>query len=267
MMINGKHNTFYLSQLPLYLTLIITLIIGLNVVKLQKKQLSQLTTINSQNYLKQEEVQKTRLNLLKNSPSWGFDNLIASFTFLDFVQYFGDYYARKELGSGLTPDYFEVIVKHDPHFVGAYLNLAPATTMFAGQPQKTVAIMSEGLESLTPELDKSYLVWTYKGVDELLFLGDKQAAQNSYATGAEWATYHTDKTSQIIGNRAKETAQFLATNPDSKKAQASSWMMIFSNARDQETRRIALQQIKSLGGEVIVTKTKITVKMPEDNQV
>ena len=83
------------------------------------------------------------------------------------------------MGSSLSPEYFETVVKHDPRFVGAYLHFAPASTMFAGQPQKTVAIMSNGLKYLNPRIDKSYLVWTYKGVDELLFLGDTKAARNS----------------------------------------------------------------------------------------
>ena len=262
----SKLNPYSLTKLSFFITAITAFILGFGIINIQKKQLTEITKIKTENYTKQEKVQKTRLNLLKDSPSFGFDNLVANLTFLDFVQYFGDYDARRQLGSGLAPDYFEAIVNHDPRFVGAYLHLAPASTMFAGQPQKTVAIMSEGLKSMNPELDKSYLVWTYKAVDELLFLGDQKAARNSYLTGAKWATYHTDERSKAIGNRAKETAQFLASNPDSKKAQASSWMMIFSNARDQQTRQMALQRIESLGGEVIITENKITVKMPEDDK-
>ncbi len=265
-MISIKSNTSYISKISLYLNVIITLIIGVSIIKSQKSELSQSNVLDSEDYIKQEEFQRTRLNILKTSPSFGFDNLVADFTLLDFIQYFGDYEARKKLGSSLTPDYFAAIIDYDPRFVGAYLHLAPANTMFAGQPQRTVSIMSAGLKSLTPKIDQSYLVWTYKGVDELLFLGDVNAAQNSYITGAEWATYHTDQRSQIIGNRARETAQFLASNPNSKQAQASSWMMIFTNTQNQTTRKMALKQIRSLGGNVIIEDNKITVEMPDDNR-
>lgn len=263
---NQKHIVNIFTKLSYYITAIATVSIAYSIINIQQKQLGETSEAKIENYAKQEEYQKSRLNLLNKVPNFGFDNLVADFTFLNFAQYFGDYEARNDLGYSLVPDYFKTIVKQDPRFVSAYLHLAPASTMFAGQPQKTVAIMSEGLKSLNPQIDKSYLVWTYKGVDELLFLGEKVAAQNSYATGAKWASYHSDERSKVISNRAKETAEFLASNPDSTKAQASSWMMLFTNAKDRQVRQMALQQIKYLGGEVIINGNKITVKMPDDNK-
>ena len=259
-------NLYCLTRNTYLITIIFSFVLVFCIIKLQQKNLTTIDKNQMKNHVKLEKLKQSNLELVKNSPGFGFDNLLANFVFLDYVQYFGDNFARDKTGYELTPDYFQAVVKHDPRFVDAYLHLAPASTLFAGQPQRTVAIMSKGLKSMNPELDKSYLVWTYKAVDELLFLGDQKAAQNSYLTGAEWATYHTDQRSKVIGSRAKETAQFLASNPDSKKAQASSWMMIFSNARDQQTRQMALQRIESLGGEVIITENKITVKMPEDDK-
>ena len=236
-----------------------------SIVSLQRNQITAINQANAKEYNKQEQVQQINLKLLNNIPSFGFSNLIANWAFLDFVQYFGDYDARNQTGYSLNSEYFKTVVKHDPRFVDAYLHLAPATSMFAGKPETTVSSRTEGLQSISPESPKSYLVWTYKGVDELLFLGDNEAAQKSYETAAEWAKYHDDETSKIIGERARETANFLANNPDSKKAQASSWMMIYSNSKEESVKEFALQRIKALGGELIITPNTITVKMPEEN--
>ena len=83
---------------------------------------------------------------------------------------------------------------------------------------------------------------------------------------AQWARYQDDETSRLNGARAAETAQFLETNPDSKQAQVGAWLMIFGNARDEQTRREALRRIEALGGKVIITPGKISVQMPEENE-
>ena len=242
------------------------LFLGSAVCYLQQTKLKTIGEAKVQDYQQQEQITKSQLKLLQQIPAFGFDNLIANWAYLNFTQYFGDAPARKATGNTLSSDYFSAVVKHDPRFVDAYLRLAPATTLYSGRPKITVALLDRVLESLSPDIPDSYLIWVYKGVDELLFLGDTQAARKSYGMAAEWAKVRDTEDSRIVGNRAKETADFLATNPDSKKAQASSWMMIYSNAREEQIRNMALQQIKSLGGEVIFSENKMTVKMPEDNQ-
>jgi hypothetical protein len=51
----------------------------------------------------QQEAQQEalRLKMLKTIPSFGFDNLIADWTFLKFLQYFGDDEARDVTGYNL----------------------------------------------------------------------------------------------------------------------------------------------------------------------
>jgi hypothetical protein len=251
----------YLKSL---LSVILILLSGAGVVSLQlpriKLQEKQLT---KEEYLQKEQATKVSLDLLKKMPSFGFDNLLADWVFLDFIQYFGDNQAREKTGHSLSGDYFDFVVKKDPRFVLAYLLLDPATTLFAGQPQKSVAIMSEGVKFLSPQLPLSYSVWVYKGVNELLFLGDTKAAQKSYQTAANWASFHHDQSSRRIKQRAEETAQFLAKNPNSKQALISSWLLILGNARDQQTQQLAITQIKKLGGKVIITPNSISVKVPQ----
>ena len=256
----GKLLSSYFASIP------IALLLSSTIFSLQQSQLKANSETQEQNYELQEKITKSRVNLLSKMPSFGFDNLIADLLYLDFVQYFGDYEARQATGNTLSSDYFSGVVQHDPRFVNAFLRLAPASTLYSGKPQESVNLLTQALKHLSPDIPKSYLLWTYKGVDELLFLGDTQAARESYAKAAEWASLQDDETSDLIGKRASETAQFLSSNPDSKKAQASSWMMIYSNARDEQVRNLAVQQIQSLGGELIIEGNTMTVKMPEDNR-
>ncbi|MGB7444685.1 MAG: hypothetical protein WA919_26760, partial [Coleofasciculaceae cyanobacterium] len=142
---------------------------------------------------KELKLEKLRLNLLEKIPAFGFDNLLSDWVFLNFLQYFGDNQARSQTGYALSPDYFQIIIDRDPRFLEAYLPLSTSISMYAAQPEKSVALMEKGLKSMSPQTpDKSYYVWRYKGIDELLFLGDGQAAQQSFAKAAEWASTYSD---------------------------------------------------------------------------
>lgn len=216
-------------------------------------------------YFQQEQSLKTDLNLQKKMPNFGLGNLIADWNLLKYIQYFGDDKAREVTGYPLVTDYFEVIVEKDPRFIEAFLSLSTANSIFAGRPDQTVALMNQALNSLNPEkFPMGYYLWTYKGVDEILFLGDLKAAKNSYQKAAEWANLQTESTWKDAATRANDTAQFLATNPDSTKVQIYAWLNILSNARDDKTKQHALQQVRALGADIIVTETgEFQVKLPK----
>lgn len=237
------------------------------IVFFQKQYYSQ--TLSSQkniNYFQQEQSFKTALNIQKKLPTFGFDNLIADWTFLKYIQYFGDEKARQETGYPLITDYFEIIVEKDPRFVSGFLSLSTANSVFAGRPDQTVTLMNQVLNYITPEkFPNGYYIWTYKGVDEILFLGDLKAAKNSYQNAAEWANLQKDPSWKIAATRATETTQFLATNPDNNKVQIYAWLNILSNARDEKTKQHAFQQIRALGAEIIVTETgELSIKLPTE---
>lgn len=204
--------------------------------------------------LQQEvETEKLHLNLLQKTPTFGFNNLLSNWVFLNFLKYFGDDDARLVTGYQLTPDYFEFIINRDPRFLQSYLFLSN-TTLYTGIPERSVALMEKGLKSLSPQSPpKSYYVWRYKAIDELLFLGNSQAAQKSFEKSAEWASTYTDQESQNIAAISRQTAAFLARNPNSKFAQISAWVMVLSHAPDKRTRQIAISRIEALGGKVIET--------------
>ncbi|MCU0536521.1 MAG: hypothetical protein MUD14_21750 [Hydrococcus sp. Prado102] len=205
--------------------------------------------LNKADYQREEEIESLNLDILKTLPTFGFDNLIANWTMLRFVQYYGDGEARRKTGHSLTPKYFDIITKNDPLFVRAYLILSPAVSINAGRPDLTVALMNRGLKHLSPKIPYAYFVWLYKGIDELLFLGDIKVAKHSYQMARDWAKVAGNTTIEIS---AQKTVNFLSKNPNSKQAQVGAWFLVFVNARDKETQQLAINKIESLGGKLII---------------
>ncbi|MBG1268882.1 hypothetical protein [Nostoc sp. WHI] len=249
--------------------LICACILGVGLIqfpRLQKlinsKQSASLETLEKE--IKSENL---RLNFLQKMPSFGYDNFIADLVYLNFLQYFGDDEVRDKTGYSLSPEYFEVILERDPRFLAAYRALSISTSLYAGMPERAIALSEKGLKSLSPSVpEKSYYVWRYKGIDELLFLGNAQAAQQSFAMAANWASNFSDAESLLIANTSQKTAEFLSRNPNSKYAQISSWSMVLNNQVDERTRKRAIRQIEALGGKVITTPegTQKIVFPPKD---
>lgn len=200
------------------------------------------------------EAEQLHLQVLSKLPTFDFDNLIADWVLLRFLQYFGDDEVRFETGYALSPDYFDLILALDPRFLEAYRFLSVSTSLYAGLPDRSVALMNRALPSLTPTVPPdSFYVWRYKGVDELLFLGDAQAARKSFETAAEWASQSPDEMGPAIAAQSRQTAQFLARNPASRGAQIASWMTVLPNVQDRGIRRQIVQRIEALGGTLIYT--------------
>jgi len=247
------------QNLPKSLGSFLVILLGIiAVIAFQKPQLNSLTNKSEiasvQDIKKNIESERLKLELLQNLPSFGFDNTIGNWVFFRFTQYFGDEEARNKSDYSLSPEYFEVILNRDPYFLDAYRFLSGSTTLYAGMPERTVALMEQGLKSFAPKVpDKAYYIWRYKGTDELLFLGDSQAAKQSFETAGKWAEVYTDDDSKLVAKISHQTAQFLAKNPDSKSAQVSAWSSVLINAFDDRVRKIAISRIQALGGKVSIT--------------
>lgn len=224
----------------------------LAVANLQLPKLHALTEadLTQADYQQAEALEKVKLDLMGKIPSFGFDNLMADWAMLRFIQYYGDGDARKETGYSLAPQFLEAIVENDPRFIKAYLILSPASSINAGRPDRTVAAMEKGLQELSPDVPSAEFVWLYKAIDELLFLGNIPAAKHSYTMAADWAKEAGNKG---IEQSARDTVNYLSTNPDSKQAQVGAWFMVFANTRDKETRLLAKSKIEALGGQLIIT--------------
>ncbi|MBW4620089.1 MAG: hypothetical protein KME17_12125 [Cyanosarcina radialis HA8281-LM2] len=238
------------------------LILLLSIVAIGKLQEPQLKKLKSDlpssltELKRQEDGEKARLNLWQKAPTFGFDNLLASWVFLEFIQYFGDEKVRKLTGYNISPNYFAVILDRDPRFLDAYFYLSTSVSIFAGKPEESIALMNEQLNSnlISPKVPpRAYYIWRYKAIDELLFLGDGKLAKKSFEKAAEWAKSYDDPESQNVASVSQATADFLAKNPSSKIAQVSAWEMVLRNAADRASCDRAISNIERLGGKVIKT--------------
>ncbi|MBP0015852.1 MAG: hypothetical protein J7545_17890 [Roseofilum sp. SBFL] len=237
---------------------------------LQLPKLNQLKSVQAQRteseFQREVAQEGIALKLLKAIPNFGFDNLIADWAYVKFLIYFGDEPAREHTGYDLTPQYFEIALNEDPRFIPAYFGLSSSISLYLGEPKISTAMMEKGLQLLSPQdPPRSYYIWRYLGIDQLLFLGDAQAAQASFAKAAEWASEYSDLESENVVALSHSTAGFLAQNPDSKQAQFAAWMLVYRNAVDEQTRDRAIQGIKSVGGIVQITENGDMIIQPPPN--
>lgn len=202
--------------------------------------------------------EEARLKLIKQLPprGFGFNNLIANFAFLQFLQYFGDDIARNNFQTGysLSPLYFANIIDRDPRFTSSYIYMSASVSMFAGVPSKAIEIYSKGLNFLNPDQQPSaYTVWRYKAADQLLFLGDARGARESYLKAAEWADKASLSGKKLVedpkfsAESSRQSAQWLEQEQDLTKAQIGAWSLVLQNATDKKTVEIIAQELDKLG--------------------
>jgi hypothetical protein len=239
-----------------------------SIIWLQKDSLNKIETVRDKHiYQKEQAAFTSAAKIRKEIPSFGFNNLIADLTFLKFVQYFGDGEARQVTGFSTVTEYFEDIVNRDPNFIQSHLIMSVANSLFAGRPDETVNLINKALESVDSQVPNyPFLLWTYKAADEILFLGDIEAAKHSYEMAAKWASqYENDiDIGKEMAGRYDKSANYLATNPDPTQAQFGAWMTILSGARDKKTQNYVLEKLKNLGAEInIYPDGKLIIQPPK----
>jgi hypothetical protein len=250
------------------LTIIILCVVFLG--RIQQSKINEITGETAKAEHKQEEHrQRLALSLIQKLPQNSYRNLLADWLFLSFLQYFGDSSARQVTRYSLNQEFFAAIVRHDPKFVGAYLYLSPATSLYGGRPDKTVAIMNQGLQSLSPEIQDSYWIWIYKGTDELLFLDNIIDAKTSYLQGGKWAQMQKiqDDDSRRTIESAQRMASFMDKNSVSPNVRINAWLMLLGNARgDVNLQNYILSKIKDLGAKILISPDgRLEIKMPKEN--
>ncbi|MEO1592694.1 MAG: hypothetical protein AAFU71_15575 [Cyanobacteria bacterium J06632_22] len=199
---------------------------------------------------------ENEVSLLSQLPSLGFDNLLADWAFLRFLQYFGDDAERQLTGYAITPKFFEGILANDPYFADFYLFLHNTVSIYAGQPETAVTLSEAALPNLSPNRPAdAFYPWRYKAIDELLFLGDGEAAQTSFEIAADWAAQSSLPEASKLSELSAETAAFLAKNPQSRSAQIDAWAGLLSNSTDEVVQRLAVERIEALGGEIRLTES------------
>ncbi|MBE9111952.1 hypothetical protein IQ273_21325 [Nodosilinea sp. LEGE 07298] len=248
---------------------VVPVVMMMSLVPLQQQRLAKLQdrTAADQNLEQQDQATAATLTLAQKMPAFGFDNLMADWFFLRFLQYFGDDEARAETGYSLSPEFFRVIIPNDPYYRMFYLFLSGSTSNFAAKPEQSVALTAQGLERLTPAFPSDgFYIWRYRGVDELLYLGDAEAAQKSYRIAADWASQSSHPDAPFVAENSQRTADFLARNPLSKQAQVNAWASVLSTAFDDDTRQRAIDRIEELGGTVIISEAgEVSIQFPQDD--
>jgi hypothetical protein len=146
------------------------------------------------------------------------------------------------------------------------LFLSTSISLFAGQPERSVALMIQGSQAMTPTLPPGgYRLWRYLGIDQLLFLGQGQAAQQSFLTAALWADQSPEPEAATVAQASRQTAAFLSQNSASKAAQISAWVQVLNLAVDERVQQRAIERIQALGGEILALKKgQVTVRYRED---
>jgi hypothetical protein len=208
-----------------------------------------LPTISAATFKQSEQQEALRLKILKAIPSFGFDNLIADWTFLKFLQYFGDDEARDINGYRLSQDYFDIITRRDPRRVEIYPFLSVAVSFYQAKPEIAVDLMERGTNVLSPQIDpQAWTVWRNKGLDELLLLGDIPESIRSHEMAGDWV----EKTpqGQKLAPIFRATAEYLRRDPDSVQVRFSAWNMVYAQTKDKLVRQRAKQALVKLGAQV-----------------
>ncbi len=207
--------------------------------------LKQRNVADKEDALRQEKQEALRLQILKAAPTFGFDNLIADWTFLQFLQYFGDDRARNQTGYSLSGYYFDIVTQLNPRWVDVYLFVSNSLSIYEGKPKEGVKYMTRGVESLSPEMHPdAWLVPRYRGIDQLLLVGDIEGAIESHELAAKWAKGTDDEQLVPLFER---TAEFLRENPDNKSIKINAWLWVYYQTRDQRVRDRATQELLDLG--------------------
>ncbi|MBE9012708.1 hypothetical protein IQ250_21130 [Pseudanabaenaceae cyanobacterium LEGE 13415] len=196
-----------------------------------------------------EQQERLRLNFLSRMPTFGFDNLMADWTFLNFIQYYGDIPAREATGFSLGSQYFDLITRHDPRFVESYIFLSGTVSHQLGEPELALELMKRGTDVLSPQVHpRAFSVWRWKAMDQILLLGDLPGAARSFEMTANWAA-QSEEYKQFAPN-FRQTAAFLRTNPDIGWVRFQAWSSVYEDAGaagDQRTRDRAKRELLKLG--------------------
>lgn len=227
------------------------LMIGLaawgGVLGLQLQQLDRLD--QTPNYKLAAQTEATRLAARRTTPTLGFEALIADWTFLDYLQYFGDDEARAVSGYGLAAEYLDHVTNLDPRFLFTYLFISPGVSYYQGKPERAIALMDRGIAVLSPQIHpNAFIVPKFKALDLFLLLGDVPGAIAAYQQTADWVD-GTPFASYRLG--LEQTIAYLQANPNSLQARYIGWSDVYQNAVDGVVRDRAAAELRSLGAKQI----------------
>lgn len=234
------------QQTALYLG--IATVAAVVAVTLQWVRLDRLRQAQIDPVLEQEQF-ALQLAVLDRLPSFGFKNLLADWTFLQYLQYFGDEAAREQTGCTLNATYLDLVTRYDPRFFTAYLFVPSGVSYCQGEPERSITLLDRGLDAMSADLqDNVFSLAVLKALDRLLLLGDVPKAIADYEQAADIAAQ--SERFAHIAPRLRQTAEFLRNNPNSIEPRFIGWQEVYYNATDDRVRERAIAELKALGAEV-----------------
>jgi hypothetical protein len=219
----------------------------------------------------QEKQTQLQLQVLERMPTFGFDNLLADWVFLQYLQYFGNHEVRRQTGYQLNDDHFDLITQLDPRFVEVYPFLSNGISIYQAKPETSVRYINRGIEKLSPTMHpRAFLLWVYKAMDQLLLLGDIDGAIYSYKKAADWVEQSPAREEYPqYASSYRQRAQFLQKNPESKQIRLMGWADVYSRAvrtKDKYTQQRALQEIRDLGAKIKTDNGTLEFYFPDKNE-
>lgn len=220
-------------------------------------------------YQAEKNREQMEMGVFSYIPRLGFDNVLADWIYLKFVQYFGDTEVRDSIGYSLCPDYFENVITKDPRFTDAINTLEVCTSIFAGDPVQSINNLEASLKQIQPKMSgiqlRPYYIWRSLGINQLLFLGKSSKTVESYQKAIDWAQDYQDEDSQRFIANLQESVDYLAKNPNSTMAQIGAWVNVLNTNPDEKTFKRVVQEIKSLGGTVEISSDgQLKVTLPKN---
>jgi hypothetical protein len=237
------------------------------VILIQRSQLNQPSQW-AENPKQAEEQEALKLKLLSRTPTFGFDNVLSDWVFLNFLQYYGDDDARKKTGYSLSPKYLDIVTRLDPQFIDVYMFISSAVSYQLGKPDLAVDLMKRGTTALSPKANpKAFQVWRFMGLDQLLLQGDIPGSIHSHEMAAKWVKGTPD---EDLATFFQGTAKFLRNDPNSLPVRVSSWGSIYQQAQmvgDRQTQKRAKQEIENLGGKIFEKDGKTVIQQPMSKEI
>ena len=126
--------------------------------------------------------------------------------------------------------------------------------MYAGDPEKTIALMQQVLDTIEPISEEAVAVWTSKGLDELLFMGDKVSAIESYKMAEQWAALVQNNRSEKLTIKNLEEALESTTELELKEAQLRAWSSVLVHIKDHQRRREIIDRLDRIKDEILVLR-------------
>ena len=189
---------------------------------------------------------RTQLQLAARMPSLGFDNLLANWAFLSYLQYFGDTEVRQATGYTANEDYFELMTLRDPRFTTLAPFISAGVAYYAGKPEKSVALMTRMTEVLDPKHQPdAFWVWRFKAFDQYLLLNDIPGTIHSLEMAARWAEVKGEN--REVAGYFRGSANFLRRDPNVVSVRFYAWNEVYQNAVDPLVIQRSEQELLKMG--------------------